>query len=142
MIPAFVSDASITLSWFLEDEYSAATEVVRREILSGSVCWVPSLWPLEVTNSILVMHRRARITQEKLWEIHSLLKALPIKIDPSDFTNVFEAGFKLAHEHRLSTYDAAYLELARRKGIPLATLDKPLRSAATGLGIALLPDKA
>jgi predicted nucleic acid-binding protein len=141
MIPAFVGDASITLSWFLEDEYSEAAEAVRMEILSGSICWVPSLWPLEVTNSILVMHRRARITQEKLWEIHSLLKALPIRVDPSDPTNVFEAGFKLARDHRLSTYDAAYLELARRKGILLASLDKPLRNAATALGIALLPEK-
>lgn len=141
MIAELVSDASLTLSWFLEDEYSEPAEAVRREMVSGSLCWVPFLWPLEVTNSILVIHRRGRISREKLWEIHLLLKTLPMKIDPSDPRDVFGDVFKLAYDHRLSTYDAAYLELARRKGLPLATLDKPLRSAATQLGVPLLPQR-
>jgi predicted nucleic acid-binding protein len=140
MIEALVIDASLTLSWFLEDEYTEAAEIIRREVSAGSVPWVPPLWPLEVTNSILVICRRSRISEAKMKEIHSLLKALPVEVDDAPSKNAFDDTFTLAYTHKLSAYDAAYLELARRKSLPLATLDRPLREAAKRAGVPLLPE--
>lgn len=103
----FVLDCSLTVAWFFEDVMNRYAQAVE-DSLAAAAAVVPGLWPLEVANALLVGERRSRAWQ------HSL---------------------HLARSHRLSVYDAAYLELALRQGLPLATLDDRLAAAATSAGV-------
>jgi predicted nucleic acid-binding protein len=131
---AFVVDASISAAWFLPDEATPATEASLRATATHEV-WVPSIWLLEVGNLLLSAQRRKRITPEKRRELAAAAAALRIKVDrePVAITALDE----LAAQHGLSAYDAAYLELALRRGLPLATQDTALSAAMTKAGIAV-----
>jgi predicted nucleic acid-binding protein len=130
----FVLDCSITLAWFFEDETDAYADAVRDSLASASAL-VPSLWQLEVANALVVGERRKRTTEAKATAFLTLLKSLPITADDETATRAWQETLHLARAQNLSAYDAAYLELAVRLGLPLATLDEPLKAAAKAVGV-------
>jgi predicted nucleic acid-binding protein len=132
----FVIDASIALSWCFEDEGGDyAIEVLEALRTSESVA--ASIWPLEVVNGLLTGERRGRIAAADSASFLRLLLSLPIAIDPVARRRVFEATRELARKHGLTAYDAVYLELALRLGVPMATLDGALKAAAVTEGVGL-----
>ena len=133
---SLVIDSSVTLSWFFEDERSAlADEVLRQVVESGAI--VPSLWRLEVANGLQMAVRRKRIDAKFRDASIADLRALPITVDPDTDRHAWGSTLILAESRQLTLYDAAYLELAQRAGLPLASLDKQLRAASTAIGVAL-----
>ena len=134
---SLVLDSSATLAWVYSQETTEAiSEVLAR--LTDRGAWVPSLWRLEVANVLEMNVRRGR--HDAAFRDASLadLAVLPIGIDAETDRQAWGATVRLAARHRLTLYDAAYLELAQRRGLPLATLDKELRDAATAEGVILL----
>lgn len=101
----------------------------------AAVAIVPSLWPLEVANALLMGERRKRATEAKMTAFLNLLAALPISVDDDTAGRAWQSSLHLARSHRLSVYDAAYLELSIRERLPLATLDDHLAAAATAAGV-------
>jgi predicted nucleic acid-binding protein len=132
---AFVLDSSIALSWCLPDE--SGTDQVQREV-AGSGAIAPAHWPLEVANALLMAERRQRINAEFRNATLRDLAALPITFDAETSVRAWNETLRLAEAYRLTAYDAAYLELAQRLALPLATLDAELRVAARKHGIGLL----
>jgi predicted nucleic acid-binding protein len=133
-VSGLVLDASSALSWCFEDEdESFADDLVDIVAATGAV--VSNIWPLEITNALVVAERRERITVPESASFLTLIQELPITIDGGTASHAFGQTVDLARRHGLSTYDASYLELALRMQLPLATLDKVLRVAATDLGI-------
>lgn len=131
---AFVLDASVTACWAFEDEdHPDASLAFAR--MGAEEAVVPCLWWFEVRNILVVNERRRRIAECDTAAFLLKLSRLRIRLD-----RVPEEGavLRLARTHRLSVYDAAYLELAQREGIPLATLDAELQKAAAGEGVALV----
>jgi predicted nucleic acid-binding protein len=133
----FVLDCSITLSWFFEDEQTEDSDRVRQAIELGSEIVVPSIWPLEIINGLVVAERRKRITNYQLNGYIERIRLLPIHIDTIQLDRTLTDVLKLAEKHALSSYDASYLELSVRNSLPIATLDRKLRSAAENLEIAI-----
>lgn len=134
---AFVLDASITLAWLFEDERSeAADELLAR--LDTETAAVPSVWPLEVANVIAGAERRRRITAARRAEFVAQLETFAIMVDEETADRAFSRILDLARQQQLSAYDAAYLELAMRLGIPLASKDRELRDAAERVGVIVL----
>ena len=131
---AFVLDCSVTMAWVFPDEATEATNQLRDSLVE-SRAFVPSLWPVEVGNVLLVATRRNRIRADDWREIRASLEALPIEIDPVTTSRAWGASLELARTHQLSVYDAMYLELAMRLQLPLATLDRALRGAARTAGV-------
>lgn len=132
-----VIDSSLTLTWFFEDERTDATlALLDRVQQSGAV--VPTLWRLEVANALQMGIRRGRI--DAAYRDASLLdlSALDITVDADGNDFAWSTTLRLADRFRLTLYDAAYLELAQRLSLPLATLDKELRAAVGTLSIPLL----
>jgi len=135
----FVLDASVAVAWVagtLVDPYAAA---VQRYVTNGWRAIVPTLWPLEVANGLLMIERRRALTtadaDRGLLDLETFL-ASRAEVDqtPSPMREVAD----LARMYRLTVYDAVYLGLAKRAGLPLATLDKGLRVAAAKAGVVLL----
>jgi predicted nucleic acid-binding protein len=136
-VAALVLDCSAALSWFMPDEGGPdAAELRERVTNEGAV--VPVLWPIEVGNVFLFAMRRRRINASQRAAALEALGQLPIEIDPGTLNEIWTATLALADELRLTLYDACYLELARRRALPLATLDKELRNAGRKLGVPLL----
>lgn len=133
----FVLDASVALSWCFEDEADAEGDAVLRRLVAGRAA-VPTVWALEVANVLLGAERRGRITPAGSARFLALLDALPIDVDAHTPVRAGREILTLARAHGLSSYDASYLELAARSGIPIATRDRPLRDAARTLGLGLL----
>lgn len=131
---AFVLDSSITMAWFFPDEATETTDRLRGALID-SRAFVPSLWPVEVGNALLIATRRGRIRAAEWPQIRGYLSALPIEIDPVSVARTWGASLEIARTHQLSAYDAMYLELAMRLRMPLATLDRGLRNAATAAGV-------
>jgi len=132
----FVLDASVALAWCLEDEVNAYSDHVL-DALVESEAVVPALWPIEVINVLAVATRKRRMRSEDASEAQDLLKALPIAVEPFERAQAFAGVARLANTHGLTAYDACYLELASRRGIPLATLDEVLRVAAEAEGVGI-----
>ena len=133
----FVLDSSFALAWCFSDERTARTDEVRGWLLGTYAVTLP-LWKWEVTNGLLVAHRRKRISADDVRDALRRFAALPIRIDP-DRANVASASlFDLAQLHALTGYDTSYLELAQRLQLPLATLDQALANAATKAGVKVL----
>jgi len=99
---------------------------------------VPMHWPLEALNGLAMAERRRRIDSTRRRGLIEFLRDLPITIDPETVNQVWTGTSQLAEQHRLTLYDAAYLELALRLGLPLATLDQDLRAAGDAAGVTLL----
>lgn len=136
---AFVADASITLAWYLRDENAETANRVRERLLSEGIC-VPAHWALEVSNALLAAVRRGRITIQELRELVPDLRLLPEMVDHQTDDAAWSATLDLAEAHRLTIYDAAYLELAVRRKLPLATLDRHLHTAARTAGAVIVPE--
>jgi predicted nucleic acid-binding protein len=132
-----VLDSSVTLAWVHNEETTPAVlHVLDRVIASGA--WVPSLWRIEVANVLEMSVRRNRMGSDLRDKALANLSLLPISLDPETDRQAWGATLQLAARHRLTLYDAVYLELALRRVIPLATLDVELRAAASLEGVKLL----
>lgn len=132
----FVLDCSVTMSWLFKDEADNYSESILSSLrMHGAI--VPAIWPLEVANVLLIGERRQRVTEAQSVQFTELLASLPISVLSRAMDQAFIAILPLAREHKLSSYDAAYLELALREGLPLATRDHKLRLAARHAGVAL-----
>jgi predicted nucleic acid-binding protein len=135
---AFVIDASATLPWCFADEATGATNAMLALLRTGDEAIVPAHWPVEVANALLIAVRRKRISPEDAHQFLVDLESLPIRVDTTT-KNLVRAGvFPMAEQYGLTVYDAAYLELAIREGLPLATLDNDLRKAARASGVQLV----
>lgn len=134
---SFILDASIALSWCFQDESSSETWGLLDK-LEEETAVVPSLWPLEIGNILVLAERRKRISYAQLVQYVELMDRLPIQIDEETAHYSFREIISLAHTEKLTTYDASYLELAMRLGLPLATKDKALAKVAKKLGLVLL----
>jgi predicted nucleic acid-binding protein len=131
----FVLDGSVALAWCFPDEKAAYPQAVL-DSLAGARAVVPSLWHLEVGNSLLVGERRQRCTQADVAHWLVFLNALPITVDDETATRAWSDVLSVARAQNLSVYDAAYLELALRRDVALATLDEKLQAAAGAVGVA------
>jgi predicted nucleic acid-binding protein len=130
-----VLDSSIALSWCLPDE--RGIDQIQQEV-AGSGAIAPAHWPLEVANALLMAERRQRINADFRNAALRDLAALPISLDSETSARAWHETLTVAEAYRLTTYDAAYLELAQRLSLPLATLDAELRVASNALCIRLL----
>ena len=134
---SFVVDTSITLAWCFEDERTQPiTDLLYRLGQTGALA--PFLWPLEVLNGLLMAERRRRVDSRKRQRLGGFIRALPVTLDTETADQAWTATLRLAERHRLTVYDAAYLELAQRRKLPLATLDEDLVKAARALGTTVL----
>lgn len=131
---SFVLDASLALAWCFEDE-GGEYPVRVLEALGRSEAVVASLWTLEVSNGLLAAERRGRVEPQEATRAAQLLMALPIVVDPVERSRALTTTYRLARTRGLSTYEAAYLELAVRLGLPLASLDRELNEAAVAEGV-------
>ena len=137
-IKRFVLDTSIALAWCFEEEKTPYTESILDQLSRDAKAHVPAIWPLEVANALLVAERRKRITVAQAIHFLERLGGFAITVDETRLPRVFEHLFSKAREWKLTSYDAAYLELALRKDLPLATLDDDLKKAAHDLGVPIV----
>ena len=128
-----VVDASVVVAWLFDDEDEPRADRVL-ERLEEDRALVPQIWHLETRNSLLTAERRGRLSSGEVKERLDALKGLPIGTDEEPD---LQSAFDLARAHGLSFYDALYLELAKREGAELATLDGALGRAAAAEGVAL-----
>lgn len=131
-----VIDSSITLAWLFEDERNDAVDAVLRHVAEHGAI-VPSLWKLEVANALQTAIRRRRIDEAFRDAALGNLAALDIAIDDETDRVAWSTTVLLAQRHGLTTYDAAYLELARRRHLPIATLDQELIQASSSEHLVL-----
>lgn len=131
----FVLDCSVALAWFFPDESSGYADSVM-ERLDSRRAIAPSIWTLEFLNALLYAERRGRITETDTHSFVSDIAEVEIESGPGSAIDSAQL-LRLAREHDLSAYDAAYLELAMRRRLPLATLDEKLRAAAARVGVSL-----
>jgi predicted nucleic acid-binding protein len=136
-VTAFVLDASIALAWCFADEATPATDALL-DRLAEEEAVAPGLWRIEVANALVMAERRGRLSVAGLTRSVGLLQQLAVAIDPEGSERAFRELLDLARSERLTVYDAAYLELALRLGLPLASKDDKLRRAAAGLGLTVL----
>lgn len=136
----FVLDCSITMAWCFEDESNEYTDTIL-ENLKNTTAIVPTIWPLEIANVLLLAKKNKRITEVQSASFIDALLALPIVIDQSTTSRAMHSIFVLAGQINLTIYDSAYLELALREKIPLLSLDKGLIKAAKKLNIPLKLNK-
>ncbi|HWB51733.1 MAG TPA: type II toxin-antitoxin system VapC family toxin [Stellaceae bacterium] len=134
---SLVLDASIVLCWCFEDEATEATDDLLRQSQTITIA-VPSHWFIEVTNVLALSERRGRITPADTTQFIDLLESLMIDPDEETPAHAFNRTLSLARNEHLTAYDAAYLELAMRLGVSLATKDKALADAAVRLGVPVL----
>jgi predicted nucleic acid-binding protein len=134
---SLVLDSSVTLAWVYSDEATAAVREVITKVVAGGA-WVSSLWHLEVANVLEMGVRRGRHTAEFRDATLIDLALFPITTDAETEKQAWGATLQMASRNRLTVYDAAYLELAKRRDLPLATLDEDLRTAARAEGVGLL----
>lgn len=131
-----VLDGSVTLAWFFKDEADPYADAIAG-LFPNVEAWVAGIWPLEVANSLLVGERRKRSTQAEAQKWLISLRSLGINVDGETTVRAFNEILNLGRSQNLSAYDAAYLELALRKGLPLASLDDKLKAAAASVGVQL-----
>lgn len=136
MKPArFVVDNSVVVAWGLDESSEYSEGVVERLVSAEAL--VPGVWPLEFANALSVAERRGRITEAEGVRLRELVMALPISVIPDVVSRIVSEVTRLARQHELSVYDASYLDLALREGVPLATLDKRLLAAAQRCGVPI-----
>lgn len=131
-----VLDGSLTLAWYFSDEADPYADAVAKGLASREA-FVPSLWRLEIANTLIVGERRKRSTEAQAAAFIARLELLPIVIDDETDARAWSETIRLARTHTLSAYDAAYLELAMRRGLPIASLDDQLKAAAKSVGVPL-----
>jgi predicted nucleic acid-binding protein len=131
-----VLDCSIVMAWYFVDESSEYADQVARR-LPQQAALVPLNWPLEVANVLFMGERRKRSTQAEAARFLKTLEGLPITLDDETNLHAWNTTLSLARAHDITAYDAAYLELAMRRGMPLASLDDKLKTAARAVGVPL-----
>lgn len=131
-----VLDASVALGWCFPDEDSDYADGVL-VAMEGKIIVVPPIWPVEITNALLVGERRKRIHQPEVRRFVDLLAGLDIIEDRQSLADTLGNVLPLAREYDLSAYDAAYLDVAVRHRAPLATLDAALQKAGRDAGIEI-----
>ncbi|MGQ9645766.1 MAG: type II toxin-antitoxin system VapC family toxin [Thermodesulfobacteriota bacterium] len=131
----WVLDSSIALALALPDETSEQADSFFSRVTDETTFWVPALWWYEMANALITAERRKRLAENERMRLIELYRMLPIQTDTALDTDVMYRFQTLATEYELSAYDAAYLELAQRRGLGLATLDQRLRSAARKAGV-------
>lgn len=134
---AFVLDASIALAWCFADEATRASEQLL-ERLDDEEAMVPAIWPLEVANALIFGERKRRITQARAVGFLDMVRQLPIGIEAADAERAFRNVMSVARDGGLTAYDGAYLDLAMRLGVPLATKDLALQKAAARFGVSVI----
>jgi predicted nucleic acid-binding protein len=137
-LSGIVVDASIALSWCFPDEQTSLSIKILDMLKAGESAVVPSFWCVEVLNTLLVGEKRGRIKPEQTEAFLGDLRTLAPLLDFASFEQVCGVVQKISREHRLTPYDALYVELALRTGCRLATLDHAQREAAAALGIECL----
>lgn len=137
MTVPFVADASVAIGWVHPAQATRHTDAMLEAVAEGAKVEVPSLWPLEIANALLVLERRRKLTADERQAGLRWLRGLPLRIDHETAPLAFSRLSELASTHQLSVYDAAYLELAQRTGLALGCKDGPLRKAAKRAGVAL-----
>ena len=135
MSEAFVADASVAIAWVHPSQATNDTRRLLESIREGATVHVPALWYLEVANALLMLVRRQKLTDEERLTALGWLQQLPCATDYEASGLAFGRLSELASEHTLSVYDAAYLELAQRRSLPLACREGPLRRAAQTSGV-------
>lgn len=135
---AFVLDVSACMPWCCEDETTPASEEMLEWAIEGSELHVPSLWAREILNVVGVTIKRRRITPDRGREFLAQLAMLNLRIDRPPLVTDFPRLHSLASAYELTAYDVAYLDLAKRLSLPLATRDDDLRRAAMAEGIEVL----
>jgi len=132
-----VLDASITAAWCFEQQGTPYTASVLQAAIKGARIFVPAIWRLEVANALIVAERRGKNPPDESAEFLNQLRNLSISVDVEGLGLAFTTILDLARRYQRSAYDASYLELALRLGLPLATKDEPLRQAAAELRVPL-----
>lgn len=134
---SFVVDNSVVMSWCFKDETNQYADAIL-DCLSEATAFVPSIWPLEVVNILLVAERKKRLSEADSVRFITLLSQLPIIVEHERPERLMKDLLALARSNNLSSYDASYLDLSMRKGIPIATLDTRLITASKKTNIPIL----
>ena len=134
---SFVLDCSVTMAWCFEDERTTATDALLDKLVAEGA-EAPSIWSLEVSNVLIGVARRNRISPAAANVAAQRIAALPVLIDLEGSRHAWDSLLQLAVRYGLTSFDTCYLELALRKALPLATLDKALQQAATEAGVVVL----
>jgi predicted nucleic acid-binding protein len=137
MNAAFVVDCSIAMAWLFHDEATPKTAVLLNRLASETAL-VPAWWFIEITNVLAMAERKGRISSSQSDAFIADLNKLGIERDDEAPNRAFTHLLTLCRTHRLTSYDAIYLDLAIRRSLPLATLDEDLRKIAKKLGLGLL----
>ena len=137
MSESFVVDNSVVMSWCFEDETNQYADAVL-DYLSEATALVPSVWPLEVMNVLLIAERKKRLGEADSVRFITLLSQLPIIVEHERSERIMKDLLAFARSNSLSSYDASYLDLSMRKGIPIATLDNRLIAAAKKTDVPIL----
>jgi predicted nucleic acid-binding protein len=138
MAAELVLDVFLSCAWCFADEASEPAWAILEQLQAGRA-HVPALWLWETANVLVQAERRGRISPAAIRTYLVLLEGLPISVDQPSTASAWHDSLALARSHRLTSYDAAYLELAMRRGLPLASRDKALQAAARLEGVPLLP---
>lgn len=134
---AFVVDASIALAWHFTDEASELAEALAKRAVKEQIV-VPGHWWLEVANAVVIGERKRRAVPSQADELVARLAIMTIEVDDGAGSLVFSSVLPLARKHNLTIYDAIYLELAMRRGLLLATLDRDLATAARARDVRVI----
>jgi predicted nucleic acid-binding protein len=133
----FVLDNSVVMRWLFadgsQDDQTYAAQVLT--VLAEGMAFVPNLWSLEVANVIVRAEAKKLLTESRSAEFIQILERMNIQVDNATYSKALTDTLQLARRYNLSSYDASYLELALRKGLPLATLDKQLQDAVSFSGL-------
>jgi predicted nucleic acid-binding protein len=124
----FVFDGSVALAWCFPDESDSYSQNVL-ESLDRAAAWAPSHWPLEVANALVMGERRKRSTEADTLRWLGFVAALPIAVDDETVGQCWSNTISIARQHHSTVYDAAYVELALRRGLSIATLDRKMKVA-------------
>jgi predicted nucleic acid-binding protein len=135
---SLVLDASVALAWCFEDEATPQSAGLLDRV-DREAAIVPGIWSLELANILALAERRGRITEADIVEFVTLLDRLDIRVDGATAERGLNEVLALARAEKLTSYDAAYLDLAMREGLPLATRDNDLIRAARRLGVKIVP---
>ncbi len=137
MVEHFVVDNSVVMSWCFKDKTNNYADTVLNRLTEAAAV-VPSIWPLEVVNVLLVAERQKRLGESDSIRFITLLSQLPIIVEHERPEMMMKELLALARANNLSSYDASYLDLAMRKGFPIATLDNKLIEAARRIDVPIL----